>query len=81
MKKVYCDELIKKLQLIRQNRCSFSAVDRQVIDEVIELLKTLPSNENKEPTSGLEKVSKVVELLIKLFALSHEVSDILSQIS
>jgi hypothetical protein len=81
MKQIYCNELIRKLQFIQQNRCSLSVDDNQVIDEVIRLLRMLLIEVNERQTSGLETFTKIVELLIKLFVVGEEVTNILSKIS
>jgi hypothetical protein len=81
MKQIYCNELIKKLQFIQQNRCSLSEDDKKVIDEVISLLKRLIIETNEKQTSGLETFCKVVELLSKFFIVGHEISNIITQMS
>jgi hypothetical protein len=79
MKQIYCNELIKKLQFIQQNRCSLSDDDREVICEVILLLRMLIIEVNEKQTSGLDTFIKIVEALSKLFIAGYEISTIITQ--
>ena len=81
MKKIYCNELIKKLQFIQQNRCSLSEDDRKVINEVISLLKQLIIEINEKQTTSLATFCKIVELLLKFCIVGHEISNILTKMS
>lgn len=81
MKQVYCNELVRKLQLIRLNRCSLSDDDREVIDKVITLLKSLSTQADNDPKAGSESLAKIIDLLLKLFLLGDEITDVIEKMS
>jgi ribosomal protein S15P/S13E len=61
------DRLIKKIKLVKMDRCSLSAEDCSLLDEVIVVLNQHKKKWKKDDTATLLVILKIVELLSKFF--------------
>lgn len=61
------DRLIEKIQLIKMDRCSLSAEDCSLLDEVIVVLIQHKQKWKKGDAATLLVILKLVELLSKVF--------------
>jgi hypothetical protein len=63
-------------QLLLEDRCSFSDDDKRLLSDCLDLIQVCKNEIAKEGKVDLLKIGKVVELVVRVFSVLHNSTDL-----